>query len=193
MPTLAYAPESPTARTRSAVSRPSASHPAVYTMRIGCRLACIRRLSSREMVIFTGRCNNHAASAACPCVTMSSLPPKAPPLETSSTVTRSRGRPSRSAMSLRSSHTPWPPDHTCSVPASTSGRASVDSGSRNACSMRCDWNSSCTTWALAASAASTSPRWYTERDSTLSSVPHTATGASGSMAATGSVTTGSGA
>ena len=39
-----------------------------------------------------------------------------------------------------------------------SGTASVDSGSRKACSMRCVWNTSCTVWALAANAASTSPR-----------------------------------
>ena len=54
MPTLAYEPESPTARTLRAVSRPPASQPAQYSMRIGWRLACIRRLSSRESVHFTG-------------------------------------------------------------------------------------------------------------------------------------------
>ncbi len=90
---------------------------------------------------------------------MSSLPPNAPPLDTSSTVTRSRVDAEHRAMSLRSSHTPWPPEYTCIVPRRrASGTASVASGSRNACSMRCVWNTSCTTWALAASAASTSPR-----------------------------------
>ena len=58
-------------------------------------------------------------------------------------------------MSSRSSHTPWPPEYTCIVRSSPSpdGTASVDSGSRKACSMRWVWNTSCTVWALAASSA----------------------------------------
>ena len=52
--------------------------------------------------------------------------------------------------------------------------------------MRWVWNTSCTTCALAASAASTSPRAYAERDSTLPSSSHTASSSS-SSAATGSV------
>ena len=97
-------------RTCSAVRRPSASQPAVYSSVIGCRLACMRKLSSRDSVHFTGRSSSHAASAAWAWLHMSSLPPKAPPFDTSSTVTRSRSTPSTAAMSLRSSHTPWPPE-----------------------------------------------------------------------------------
>ena len=87
MPTLAYEPESPMPRTFSAVSAPSASQPAQYSNRIGWRLAWISRLSSRDNVHFTGRCRIQAASAVWPWLLMSSLPPKAPPLETNSTVT----------------------------------------------------------------------------------------------------------
>src|ERR1700754_2274130 len=60
------------------VSTPSASQPAQYSRRIGWRLACIRKLSSRESVHFTGRSSSHAASEAWAWVVMSSLPPKAP-------------------------------------------------------------------------------------------------------------------
>ena len=88
IPTLAYAPESPMPRTFNAVSRPSASQPAQYSSSIGCRLACIRKLSSRDSVHFTGRPSSHAASAVCAWLLMSSLPPNAPPFDTSSTVTR---------------------------------------------------------------------------------------------------------
>ena len=90
--------ESPTPRTRSAVSLPSASHPAQYSRRIGWRLGCISRLSSRDSVHFTGRSSSHAASAVCAWLLMSSLPPNAPPFDTSSTVDprrcrrRARGR-----------------------------------------------------------------------------------------------------
>ena len=45
-------PESPTARTRSAVSRPSASQPAQYSRRIGWRLAWIeKRLLARQRAL----------------------------------------------------------------------------------------------------------------------------------------------
>ena len=76
---------------------------------------------------------------------------------------RSPGRsatPSTRQMSSRSSHTPWPPEYTCSVRSSPApdGTASVDSGSRKACSMRWVWKTSWTVWALAASRPSTSPR-----------------------------------
>ena len=70
-------------RTRSAVRRPSASQPAQYSRRIGCRLAWISRLSSRDSVHFTGRSSSHAASDACAWLLMSSLPPNAPPFDTS--------------------------------------------------------------------------------------------------------------
>ena len=53
--------------------------------------------------------------------------------------------------------------------------------------MRWVWKTSWTVWALAARAASTSPRAYTLRESTLSSVPQTATSAPAAMAAIGSV------
>src|ERR1700738_1274966 len=43
---------------------------------------------------------------------MSSLPPKAPPFETSSTVTESRSTPSTEAIWSRSSQTPCPPEST---------------------------------------------------------------------------------
>ena len=92
------------------VSRPSASQPARYSIVIGWRLGWISRLSSRDSVHFTGRSSSHAASAVWAWLAMSSLPPKAPPLETSSTVIRSRSTPSTVAMSLRSSHTPCPPE-----------------------------------------------------------------------------------
>ena len=143
--------------TRSAVSLPSASQPAQYSSRIGWRLAWMSKLSSRDSVHLTGRCSSHAASAVWPWLLMSSLPPNAPPLETSSTVTSSVLSPSSEAIWSRSSHTPWPPEYTYSSPSSVMV-ASVVSGSRKACSMRWVWNTSCTVWALRASAASTSPR-----------------------------------
>ncbi len=43
-----------------AVSLPSASHPAVYSMRIGWRFVCIRSDSSRLTVHLTGFCRSHA-------------------------------------------------------------------------------------------------------------------------------------
>ena len=46
------------------------------------------RLSSRDSVHFTGRSSSQAASAAWAWLLMSSLPPNAPPFDTSSTVTR---------------------------------------------------------------------------------------------------------
>ena len=143
IPTLAYEPESPMPRTRSAVSLPSESQPAQYSSRIGWRLAWIRKLSSRDSVHFTGRCSSQAASAVCPWLLMSSLPPNAPPLDTSSTVTCSLVNPSSEAIWSRSSHTPWPPEYTCRSPLSVM-TASVLSGSRKACSMRWVWNTSCT-------------------------------------------------
>ena len=106
MPTDAYGPESPNIRARTAVSLPSASQPAVYSIRIGWRFGCISSDSSRDSVHFTGRCNSQAASAVWAWFAMSSLPPNAPPFETSSTVTRSRSTPSTDAIWLRSSHTP---------------------------------------------------------------------------------------
>ncbi len=172
-------------RARSAVSRPSSSQPAQYSIRIGCRFGWISNDSSRESVHFTGRPVSHDASAVWAWLDMSSLPPNAPPFATSSTVTRPASMPSTDAIWSRSSQTPWPPDHTCS-PSDPSGRTTgatrVDSGSRNACSMRWVWNTSCTTCALAASAASTSPRAYVDRDSTLPSRPHTASSAPDAMA-----------
>ena len=161
MPTDAYGPESPTIRARSAVSRPSASQPAQYSMRMGWRFGWISSDSSRESVHLTGRSRSHAASAVWAWLAMSSLPPNAPPFATSSTVTLPASMPSTDAIWSRSSHTPWPPDHTCrpSVPSgSFTGATTVDSGSRYACSIRCVWNTSCMTCALDASAASTSPR-----------------------------------
>ena len=145
----------------------------------------MRRLSSRDRVHLTGFCSNHAASAVWPWFDMSSLPPNAPPFDTSSTVTRSVGRSRIAQIWSRSSQTPWPPEYTCIVPFAVSGTARVDSGSRKACSMRCVWNVSVTTCALVASCASTSPREYSLRESTLLSVPHTAISGS-SMAATAS-------
>jgi hypothetical protein len=111
-------------------------------------------------------------------------------VETSSTVTRPVDRLSTRQMSSRSSHTPCPPEYTCSVRVSPDpdGTASDDSGSRKACSMRWVWNTSWIVCALAASSPSTSPRAYTLCDRTLSAVPHTATSAPGSIAASGSVT-----
>src|SRR6478752_6000070 len=47
---------------------------------------------------------------------MSSLPPNAPPLDTSSTVMRSASTASTDAIWSRSSQTPWPPEYTCMMP-----------------------------------------------------------------------------
>ena len=106
MPTLAYAPESPIARTLSAVRCPSESQPAEYSSVIGWRLAWIRKLSSRDSVHLTGRPSSHAASEAWAWLLMSSLPPNAPPFDTNSTVTRDVSTASMAAMSSRSSQTP---------------------------------------------------------------------------------------
>ena len=108
-----------------------------YAISIGWRLGCMRRLSSRESMHFTGRCSNQAASAGWAWLAMSSLPPKAPPFDTSSTVIR---------CGLDAEHRG---DLVAVVPdalsarvdvhgllASGSGTASVASGSRKACSMR---------------------------------------------------------
>ncbi len=105
-------------RARSAVSLPSASQPTVRSMRIGWRLAWIRNDSSRENVHLTGASSRNAASAVCAWFAMSSLPPKAPPFDTSSTVIRSASIPSTDAIWSRSSHTPWPPEYIVKAPAS---------------------------------------------------------------------------
>ena len=136
IPTLAYAPESPMARTCNAVSLPCLSHEALYFIVIGCRLACIKRLSSRESVHFTGVCNSQALKAVWAWLLMSSLPPNAPPFVMSSTVTFELSRLSNLAMSLRSSQIPCPPEYTCRDFPSAAGTATVLSGSRNACSIR---------------------------------------------------------
>ena len=73
---------------------------------MGCRLGCMRRDSSRDSVHLTGRPVTHAASAAWAWFDMSSLPPKAPPLETNSTVTLGASTSSTEAIWFRSSHTP---------------------------------------------------------------------------------------
>ncbi len=106
MPTDAYGPESPIILARTAVSRPSASHPAVMWIRIGCRLGWRSSDSSRVRVHFTGQRRSQAARAVCAWLDMSSLPPKAPPLETSSTTMRDGSMPSTAAIWSRSSHTP---------------------------------------------------------------------------------------
>jgi hypothetical protein len=110
MPTEAYAPESPTILALTAVSFPSASHPAQYSMRIGCLLGCMRKDSSRLRVHFTGFRRSNAASAVCAWFERSSFPPKAPPFETSSASIVSGGTPSTDAVWLRSSQMPWPPE-----------------------------------------------------------------------------------
>ena len=153
---------------------------------MGWRLGCIRSDSSRDTVHDTGRPSNQAASAVWAWLAMSSLPPNAPPLLTSSTVICWGSMASTEAIWSRSSHTPWPPEYTCR-PLFSVGAARVDSGSKNACSMRWVWNTSWMVWALAASAASTSPRAYTERDKTLPSSCHTASSAPLVTAATASV------
>ena len=148
-----------------AVRRPSASHPA-HVLHAGwdgawggCRSDC-----SRVRVHFTGRpAGARRPGPSGPGWPCPPCPRRRRRCDTSSTVTRPGRRPGCAAIWLRSSHTPWPPEHTCSVPSGR-GSASVDSGSRKACSMRWVWNTSCTTWALAARAASTSPpRVYAER------------------------------
>ena len=99
-------------RARRAARRPSASQPAVYSMRMGWRLGCSSSDSSRDSVHFTGLRSRWAASAVWAWFDMSSLPPNAPPLLTSSTVTMAASMPSTEAIWLRSSHTPWPPEYT---------------------------------------------------------------------------------
>jgi len=108
IPTLAYAPESPTMRARTPVNRPSWSHPAQYSSCTGWRLGCRRKLSSRDRVHLTGRRRSQAASAVWAWFDMSSLPPKAPPLDTSSTLTWSWSVPSTAAIWSRSSQIPGP-------------------------------------------------------------------------------------
>ncbi len=147
---------------RSAVSRPSASHPAQYSMRIGCRLGWISSaLLTRQRALHRALEQprrerglglvRHVLLAA----------ERAHRSTTSSTVTR----PAVDA-EHRGDLVAVVPDalaarlHVQAVRSvgHDTGAATVDSGSRKACSMRCVWNISCTTWALAASAASTSPR-----------------------------------
>ena len=173
-------------RARNAVSFPSASQPTSRSMRTGWRFGWSSSDSSRESVHFTGRWSSQAASAVCAWLLMSSLPPNAPPLDTSSTVMRSA-----STVEDRRDLVAVVPDALTTrvhvhAAVGRRGTASVDSGSRNACSMRWVWYTSCTTCALAANAASTSPRAYTERDSTLPSRPHTAS-SSVATASAGSV------
>ena len=70
----------------------------------------MRSDSSRDSVHFTGCSRSQAARAVWAWLDMSSLPPKAPPLDTNSTVTRSVSTPSTDAIWLRSSQTPCPPE-----------------------------------------------------------------------------------
>ena len=60
-------------------------------MVIGCRLVCMRIDSSRLSVMRTGLPVRCASSAVCAWMVMSSRPPKAPPLGTSSTNSLSSG------------------------------------------------------------------------------------------------------
>ncbi len=99
-------------RAFSAVTRPSASHPAQNSARTGWRLGWTCSDSSRLNVHFTGRPSSQAARAVWVWLAQSSLPPKAPPLATRWTSTRSSPMPSTSAIWRRSSHTPWPPENT---------------------------------------------------------------------------------
>ena len=101
-------------RARSAVRPPVGVAARPVSMRIGWRFGWTSSDSSRESVHFTGRPISHAASAVWAWLLMSSLPPNAPPFDTSSTVTRPASMPSTDAIWSRSSHTPWPPDYTCS-------------------------------------------------------------------------------
>ena len=96
-PTDAYAPLSPMIRACTAVIRPSASQPILYESSIGCRFGWMRKLSGRVSVIFTGRPVSQAISAVCAWIDMSSLPPNAPPFDTSSTSSRSCSTPSTAA------------------------------------------------------------------------------------------------
>ena len=124
----------------------------------------------------TGRPVRSASSAVWPWTLRSSLPPKAPPVETWVTRTARSGQPQErgdlaavlpGALALRVDaqrgrasrrRRPRP------GPALGPGTARHDSGSRKACSMACVRNDSVATWAAPASAASTSPRCTTERD-----------------------------
>jgi len=106
IPTDAYGPESPSMRARKARRFPSASQPTARSMRTGWRFACMRNDCSRVSVHFTGRPSNQAASAVWPWLLMSSLPPNAPPFDTSSTVTSAGSMSSIEQIWSRSSHTP---------------------------------------------------------------------------------------
>ena len=153
-------------------------------MTSGWRLGWSRIDCARVRASLTGRPRSHAASAVWAWTERSSLPPKAPPFETSSTSTCSLGRPSTSAIWRWSSWTPWPWVKT-RTPSGV-GSATHASGSRKACSMRWVVKVSSTTCAEAARAASTSPRRKPHASSRLP--PSCTAGAPGARAASGSVT-----
>ena len=168
MPTLAYEPESPMPRTFSAVSVPSASQPAQYSRRIGWRLAWMRKLSSREQRALHRALQQPGGQRGLPLVAHVLLATERAAvrhqLDRDCVGAHAEQRGDLVAVVP---HALAARVHVQAAPSSAAGTASVLSGSRNACSMRCVWNTSCTTCALAASAASTSPRAYALTDSTL--------------------------
>jgi len=83
MPTDAYGPESPTIRARSAVKLPPVSQPTVRSMRIGCRLVWISNDSSARQRALDRCVEQERGERSLGWFAMSSLPPNAPPLETS--------------------------------------------------------------------------------------------------------------
>ena len=147
----------------SAVSLPSASQPAHASMRTGWRLAWMSSDSSRLSVHFTGRRSSQAARAVWAWLAQSSLPPKAPPLATRWTSDPVLGR--CRARRRSGGGRPTRPGRRRTPPAGRrrAGTASVDSGSRKACSTRWVWNTSCTTcgrWRRGRLASDVAPRAY---------------------------------
>ena len=150
MPTDAYGPESPTMRARSAVSCPSASQPTSRSMRIGWRFGWSSSDSSRDSVHFTGASEQPGGERGLRLVAHVLLAAERAAV---------RHQLDGDALGVDAEHRR---DLVAVVPHALAARvhvhaavrpagtASVDSGSRNACSMRWVWNTSCTTCALAA-------------------------------------------
>ena len=142
-------------RARSAVSRPSASQPAQYSMRIGWRFGWMQQATPHARACTSpGDCSEpgrerglrlvrHVLLAAERAAVRHELDGDAPGVDRRAPTRSGRGRPTRPG------HPTTRAGRRCRR-AARPGRRAVDSGSRNACSMRWVWNTSCTTCALAA-------------------------------------------
>ena len=131
----------------------------VHPNRVALRVHQQRLFARQRDLHRTPRCQ--AARAVCAWFDMSSFPPNAPPFETSSVVIRCVE--SRASRRCRCGRPRCPGRRNTRTgsgrrgPSPRTGTASVDSGSRKACSMRWVWNVSVTVCGRRA-AASTSPR-----------------------------------